>query len=222
MNARHLNLKACGLLLCVVLLVSVGCDDSDSNNGGSTEPQFCSLSGQAALAADGGQPGPIEVKLLKGTPPALYAETLTNRSGGYFFADLPYGRYIIVFESELYDEVDAALSLFRPDYTYNVQVTVRFPQILEAHGSVLTLGGVKHYTFYDVRVYDEVGINKVEVLLIDSSGETSIVIELEDTDADGDYEVMYEYTGDIEFMSSFAIRVTDTDGNMTEALYTFE
>jgi hypothetical protein len=159
---------------------------------------------------------------MVGEPLVEYDNQFTNSLGEYSFTDLPYGEYTIWFDSQAYDAIITPLNLATNDYVYNVFLFEKFPQILEAQGSVDTPGGVTHYMFYDVSVYDAVGISSVRAHMSDMSGTNTIAIDLTDADDDGDLEGEHWNHAGINYTYSFAIRATDTDGNMDEEFYTFE
>lgn len=223
MNAR-LMVWGSGLLFCLAMILSMGCDDDKAAEPiGSNPSQYnCHFYGNVIVKSTG-QPAPnIYVKLLTENPAALYADQFTDANGYYSFANVPQNRYSVVFDSQIYDQFSTVVTLNTSEFVLNVQLFERYPQILEAHGSVEFPSGVGHYTFYDVRVTDAVGISTVQALMNDNVGEHPTYVDLTDTDLDGDLEGEFWNWDAINFTYSFAIRVTDTDGNVTEEFYTFE
>ncbi len=219
MNSTRLFIKSLSFLF--VLSLMIGCDGGDSDddsNGGN--PQACLLHGHVSDAISGSALPNIHVRLLSNGQ--LYADQFTTQSGDYSFANVPFGGYSIHFEGQQWDAATAWLGLNTSDYTHNVQLTERYPRILEAHGHLDTPGGVTHYLFYDVRVYDAVGIGSVTAHLSDNSGQNTVTIELSDSDQDGDLEGEHWNTAGINFSYSFGIRAVDTDGNLAEEFFSFE
>ncbi|RQV98850.1 carboxypeptidase regulatory-like domain-containing protein [bacterium] len=222
MKTHRFIVLGCGLLFSLALILFTGCDsdDSDSNGENNTTPQTCTLSGRATFAADGNPAGNVQVLLWIGD--VIHAEMFTNSNGEYSFPNLSFGEYTIHFDSQFMDHISATLTLNTSDYTYNVQIVEKFPKILEAHGSIATPGGIAHYQFYDVRVWDAVGISEVKAYIADYFGENFMNIILHDTDQDGDYEGDHLNTEGVNYHYTYKIIVTDSDGNRAEGFYTFE
>jgi hypothetical protein len=212
------------LLLISTLMVGCDSDDASSNNNG--EPATaCNLHGQATFAANG-LPAAYNtyVKLMVGEPLTEYAAQFTDANGEYSFTDVPFGEYTLWISDLSYDPILEVLTLSTGEYVYDFELVVRFPEIMEAHGIADSPDGIyARFRFYDVRVWDAVGISQVKAETSDYGSQHTMSLVLQDGDGDGDLEGEYTATEtDVSWVSSFAIRVTDTDGNLAEEFYQFE